>query len=121
MLLSDYVEERLIELGATPEYKGYRYLLYAIMLAMEDETVLNRVTTGLYPAIAQRFGVSAANVERSLRTVVAAIWCDGERATLKAILGRGYREQPGNAKFIGIISKRLQISYRSANRNEFKI
>ena len=112
MTLSDYTEGKLIELGATPEYTGYKYLLNALMMTMQDESMLSRVTTGLYPAIAEKFGTSPANVERSIRTVLSAVWCDADKEALKNVLGRSYSVQPGNAKFIGIVSKRLLMGYR---------
>jgi len=112
LTLSDYAEGKLIELGATPEYTGYKYLLNALMMTMQDESMLSRVTTGLYPAIAEKFGTSPANVERSIRTVLSAVWCDADKEALKNVLGRSYSVQPGNAKFIGIVSKRLLMGYR---------
>lgn len=112
MTLSDYAEGKLIELGATPEYTGYKYLLNALMITMQDESMLSRITTGLYPTIAEKFGTSPANVERSIRTVLSAVWCDADKEALRNVLGRSYPVQPGNAKFIGIVSKRLLMGYR---------
>ena len=51
MSVSDYVEEQLMRIGATPEYTGYKYLVQGIIMSMQDESLLNWVTTGMYPAI----------------------------------------------------------------------
>ena len=112
MSVSDYVEEQLMRIGATPEYTGYKYIVQGIIMAMQDESLLNRVTTGMYPAIAKKYGTGAANVERSIRTVISAIWCEADPKELRDIMGRSYTVQPGNAKFIGIVSKYLLINYR---------
>ncbi len=114
MSVSDFVEKQLMRVGATPEYTGYKYLLQGLMMSMEDESLLTRVTTGIYPAIARRYGTGPANVERGIRTIISAIWEQADEDELKEIMGRSYAIQPGNAKFIGIFSKYLLISYRHA-------
>ena len=110
--ISDFIEENLIRIGATPEYTGYKYLLHGLMMAMQDDSILNKVTTVMYPAIGRQFNTGATNVERSIRTVIAAIWCEADPQELKEIMGRSYAVQPGNAKFIAIFSKYLLIKYR---------
>ena len=74
MKVSDFVEGKLMEIGATPEYTGYKYLVCAIVMSMQNEYLLNNVTTKMYPAIGKRYGVSPASIERSIRTVISAIW-----------------------------------------------
>jgi len=112
MSLPDFLEDRLISLGATPEYTGYKYLTSALGMTMRDDSLLTKVTTVLYPSIAQQYGTSAANVERSIRTLLSVVWSCADSAALKQLLGRNYPVQPGNAKFIGIASKRLLLEYR---------
>lgn len=76
---SEYVENRLLRIGATPEYVGYPYLLDSILLVWDKPEAGRNITTQVYPAIAQRWGVSAASVERSIRTLIAALWQDQDR------------------------------------------
>ena len=45
MKVSDFVEGKLMEIGATPEYTGYKYLVCAIVMSMQNEYLLNNVTT----------------------------------------------------------------------------
>ena len=73
MKVSDFVEGKLMEIGATPEYTGYKYLVCAIVMSMQNEYLLNNVTTKMYPAIGKRYGVSPASIERSIRTVISAL------------------------------------------------
>ena len=101
-----------MEIGATPEYIGYKYLVCAIVMSMQNEYLLNNVTTKMYPAIGKRYGVSPASIERSIRTVISAIWYDGDPELLRKLMGRSYPVQPGNAKFIGIVSRRLSFYCR---------
>ena len=48
MKVSDFVEGKLMEIGATPEYTGYKYLVCAIVMSMQNEYLLNNVTTKVY-------------------------------------------------------------------------
>lgn len=92
---SEYVENRLLRIGATPEYVGYPYLLDSILLVWDKPEAGRNITTQVYPAIAQRWGVSAASVERSIRTLIAALWQDQDRRALGQLLGRDYETPPG--------------------------
>ena len=85
---------------------GYKYLVCAIVISMQDSYLLNGVTTKLCPEIA-----------RGIRTVISAIWCDRDPALLRDLMGRSYQFQPGNAKFIGIASRRFSLYLRAAMRS----
>ena len=89
---SEYVENRLLRIGATPEYVGYPYLL-----VWDKPEAGRNITTQVYPAIAQRWGVSAASVERSIRTLIAALWLDQDRRALGQLQGRDYEPPPANS------------------------
>lgn len=65
-------------MGVPPHYKGYRYLVEAIWLAALHPDWLSSVTQNLYPAVGQRFGVSAAQVERDMRYALEVTWEKGD-------------------------------------------
>lgn len=64
-------------MGIPPHFKGYRYLIEGIWLASLNPAWLNSVTQHLYPAIAQRFEVSASQVERAMRYALDVTWEKG--------------------------------------------
>ena len=66
MKVSDFVEGKLMEIGATPEYTGYKYLVCAIVMSMQNEYLLNNVTTKMYPAIGKRYAKFIGVVSRRL-------------------------------------------------------
>ncbi|MEA5059091.1 MAG: sporulation initiation factor Spo0A C-terminal domain-containing protein [Candidatus Pelethousia sp.] len=109
---SDYVETRLLRVGATPEYVGYPYLVDSILIVWEKPEAGRNITTQVYPLIAKKWGVSPASVERSIRTLIAAVWQNCDRRALVLLLGRDYERPPGNSKFIGAASRRLSLVYR---------
>lgn len=57
------VEKYLIEDGVATTNRGFQYLLHSIM-AYKDGMMVRR---GVYPKIANQFGVSVNNVERTIR------------------------------------------------------
>lgn len=61
-------------LGITPNYKGFFYMGYALLLVCEDARWLQKVTQRLYPQIAERYHTTASCVERDLRWVIHVAW-----------------------------------------------
>lgn len=47
---SEYVENRLLRIGATPEYVGYPYLLDSILLVWDKPEAGRNITTQVYPS-----------------------------------------------------------------------
>ena len=116
--LRELVENELIGLCITPEYRGYRCLCLAVELTVCDEALLYNITTRLYKTISQLTGISAANVERSIRTVITVMWNEAERDKLNALMGRAYAAPPGNARFIGVMSRRIAYKYERQKKTE---
>lgn len=68
----DYITALLVRLGAPTSQQGFRFLRRGVMLMMADPG--QQLTKALYPALADEFGTSAVNVEKSLRTTVTTAW-----------------------------------------------
>ena len=73
------IQKLVRSLGIGGNYQGYRYLLYALSLCLQNEDYLLSVSKLLYPEIAHTYQTSASSVERNLRTVVSVCW---ERETV---------------------------------------
>lgn len=71
------ITELIIKLGIPANMKGYRYLKKALMLALDNEALLDSVTKRLYPEVARECSVTSAQVERSIRNAVAYAWNHG--------------------------------------------
>jgi hypothetical protein len=67
------IELLLLSLSIPPHLKGFRYLVRAIALVMEDETCLQNVMVQLYGQIAEDFGVTCVSVERDARTALRQV------------------------------------------------
>ena len=97
---------RSLGIGAT--YRGYRYLLLALSLCLEDEDYLLGISKILYPYIAQMYQTSASSVERDLRTVITVCWERGNRNLLQQISPCPLSGKPTTGEFLDILTHYLR-------------
>ncbi len=70
-----------------PQHPGREYLIRAAEIAWLDSRMLGRLTTALYPAVAQRFGVDKRQVERAMRHVIDVAWRGSEMEAQYKLFG----------------------------------
>lgn len=66
MMSSEY----LVRMGFNIGSIGFDYLKQAIDYCIDNEDLLDGITTKLYPKVAERFGVKSAVVERGIRGII---------------------------------------------------
>lgn len=98
-------------LGILPTYRGYRYLLEGVSLALEDPERLTFVTKGIYLEIARNHQCTAGGVERSIRTVIDVVW-ERESNQLREVIGYPFSDKPSVSELLGSI-----VGYLSAEKN----
>jgi len=57
------------QIGIPAHVKGYQYIRDAILLVVEDVSLLGAVTKELYPGIAKKYDTAPSRVERGIRHV----------------------------------------------------
>ena len=92
----------LCQLGITANYSGSRLIIYAILLADQDEDRLRLITKSLYPDVAKHFNVNESSVERNIRTAVGIAWKKNP-IFLKCISGYPLSKRPSNIEFLSIL------------------
>ncbi len=97
---------RSLGIGAT--YRGYRYLVMAVSLCLEDEDYLLGISKLLYPKIAELCHTSAGSVERDLRTVVNVCWERGNKGLLQEISPCPLSGRPTTGEFVDILTCHLR-------------
>lgn len=103
------------KLNIPAHYKGYNYLREAILITVNEPTIINEVTKRLYPLIAERFNTTANRVERSMRFAIENAWNKGHVETLHQLFGYcvdDRKGKPTNASFIAIISDKIRLEKR---------
>ena len=106
------ITEVLNNLGMPTNLLGYRYLRFAIQVAVKDPEVLRSITKTLYPAVAREFGTTPSNVERSIRHAIEVAWDRGDIDKLESCFGYSIdpnRGRPTNAEFISKVVDNLLL------------
>lgn len=97
--------ERLLRcLGVTGRLVGFRYTIYMVECVCNEPEQIQLITKRLYPDTARLFKVSAASVERNLRTVVRTCWRQPDHSFLDHVAGVTLYRQPTNTEFIDMLA-----------------
>lgn len=67
MEIENKIVQKLNDLGVNPANKGFRFLVTAIDMAIEDPECLDHLTKGLYPYVGEVHKSTASRVERAIR------------------------------------------------------
>lgn len=114
--LEQDVTDMIHEIGVPAHIKGYQYLREAIMMSVEDPSMISSITKILYPTIAKRFQTTSSRVERAIRHAIEVAWSRGRMETLDALFGYTVdtgKGKPTNSEFIALIADRIRLSYRA--------
>lgn len=113
--LEGEVTEMIHEIGVPAHIKGYQYLREAIIMSVEDTTVLSSITKILYPEIAKRFKTTPSRVERAIRHAIEVAWNRGKMETLDSLFGYTIntgKGKPTNSEFIALIADKIRLQNR---------
>lgn len=114
--LEQDVTNMIHEIGVPAHIKGYQYLREAIMMSVENPSMISSITKILYPTIGKRFQTTPSRVERAIRHAIEVAWSRGRMETLDALFGYTIdtgKGKPTNSEFIALIADRIRLSYRS--------
>lgn len=104
-MYKEKVENILNDFGV-PKLKGYNILRDVIILVLEDNSYLYALTTKVYPAIADKYGLHKNTVEGNINNVIIKAYKNGNQAKFDSVFGNTvnvFRGRPTNAEFIGKI------------------
>lgn len=108
--IDEKISNIFITIGIPPHIKGFSYLREGIKLAVENPSIINKVTKELYPEIAEKFSTTASKVERAIRHAIEVAWNRGRTDAISSIFGaRVYigQERPTNSEFIALVADKL--------------
>ena len=100
------------QIGIPAHVKGYQYIRDAILMVVEDVSLLGAVTKELYPGIAKKHDTAPSRVERGIRHAIELAWVRGNSDTLKRIFGYSMnieRQKPTNSEFIALLADKLRV------------
>ena len=100
------------QIGIPAHVKGYQYVREAILMVVEDVSLLGAVTKELYPGIAKKYDTASTRVERGIRHAIELAWERGHSDTLKLIFGytmNNERQKPTNSEFIALLADKFRV------------
>jgi len=100
------------QIGIPAHVKGYQYIREAILMVVEDPSLLGAVTKELYPDVAKKYDTTSSRVERGIRHAVELAWERGHTDTLKQIFGYSMnsdRQKPTNSEFIALLADKFRV------------
>lgn len=104
------VSNTLLRLGISTKLRGYGYLRECVLLMSQDPR--QSVTKELYPAAAARLGVTAMQIERSIRSAVNTAWSRQDKNIWQMYFPAdhtGMIPRPTNARFISRLADTLTV------------
>lgn len=109
------VTEIIHQIGVPAHIKGYQYLRDSILMAIEDEEIINSITKQLYPAVAKKHATTSSRVERAIRHAIEVAWDRGDVDVLNSYFGytiHTSRGKPTNSEFIAMISDKFRLQLK---------
>ena len=106
------VTNMIHNVGVPAHIKGYQYIREAIMLAVENEDIINSITKTLYPTLASTFSTTPSRVERAIRHAIEVAWNRGQIEMHDKIFGytvNSNKGKPTNSEFIAMIADKLRL------------
>jgi len=113
--LEAQVTKVIHQIGVPAHIKGYQYLRTAIMMAVNDSSIINSVTKILYPSVAKKYQTTSSRVERAIRHAIEVAWDRGDIETLNSYFGytiQNNRGKPTNSEFIAMIADNLRLAMK---------
>ena len=108
LTISDVIKD----LGIPANLSGYHYIKYAAELVVNDISYMNKMTTRLYPDIAEHFNTSATKVERAIRNAIEEGWYRGNIYTQNKLFGYTIKQgedNPTNSEFIMTVADYINM------------
>lgn len=100
------------QMGVPAHVRGYQYIRDAIIMVVEETSLLGAVTKELYPAIAEKYNTTPSRVERAIRHAIELAWDRGNVELMNKFFGYTIdveRGKPTNSEFIAMVADRLRV------------
>lgn len=106
------VANLMCELGIPKHLKGYKYLMEALYMLIEDaESDIIEVTKGMYLKIAQKYGATSERVEHDIRYVIKITFERSDSEKLNEIFGYGSKKEVKLMEKIMLLSDYIRLQY----------
>ena len=110
--LTSQITSVIHEIGVPAHIMGYRYLKYAISLAITDPDSITAITKIIYPEVASKNHTTPSRVERAIRHAIEVAWSRGNMDVLNHFFGYTVSAdsgRPTNSEFIALVADYIRL------------
>ncbi len=109
--LRAYLSRVLRRLGIRNRMHGFRYIMEAVILLMENGDAAFAIVKEVYMGVGERCGASPSQVERAIRTAIGSAWKHGNRDWFHVVLddAEPNREKPCNSEFLLQLTEYMKL------------
>lgn len=121
MSMEHLIANMLHDNGIPVNIRGYRYLLEAVKIAVQNLNAVHSMGESIYTPVADRFHVTPSQVRSGIQRAIEIGWDRGDLDTLQSFWGytvSNTKGMPTNAEFIALTAERVQQSKLSGSGNE---
>lgn len=104
----------LLNLGVTPNTKGYYYLRDIIYICVTSDEHITNFSKTLYAKLADKYHTSECSIERAVRHAIKSGWYrHNEELSEKIFMStlQSTNDIPTNSVFISTVSEWIRINY----------
>lgn len=112
--LNERVSNMLLQMGASPDLLGFRYLKDGVMIALKKHGKIKSIIKDLYGKIAECNDSTAQSVERTIRHTIEIIWNKGRIDVINKCFGVtifNKIEKPTNGQFLMILAEKVSREF----------
>lgn len=104
----EIIDKRLLEIGIPVKLSGFRYIKTAVVMAINDETMLDGITKNLYFEVAKAHSSTASRVEKGIRHAIELAWERGGNVDFKNEIHFGGLKRPSNLEFLRLMCRDIK-------------
>lgn len=112
--LYEIVRKIILKLGIPAHIKGYKYIIDAIIICINDQEAIGSITKYVYPLVALHFKTAPNRVERAIRHAIEIAWSRGDIEMQNKLFGNTVSNKTGrptNSEFIAMIVDNVRLQY----------
>jgi len=108
-----YITDVLTKTGIPVNLKGYNYIKTAILLCLEDASLLESITKLLYPTVAKKCGTTPSRIERDIRHCLEVAWSRGNGEFYYDFIGfdTTRKNKPTNGAYISSVVEKARVYF----------
>lgn len=104
------IKKMLLNLGIFANFRGFRYIVDAVRIVLENPESIYSVTKKVYPAVAKLHGRGTASIEHSIRTAIETAYDNDTEGKFADFLGY-MAQKPTNSEFISCCAERILMNF----------